>query len=245
MSELKIRSSAPLIQILLNDPLLPEKIRQASATELVQWINEIGLEDAGEIIAFANTKQIEAIFDIDLWKAARAGADESFDADRFGTWLEILAEVGLQKAIEKLVEMDEDFLVLAFSTLAWVAETEWLEENCEANPKIEKNGIHPGDLIVIPGKGTTTTKPTETNTQTTTSNVKISDDNYQYITIEPKETVYNLTKKYKNKIALDDFSMKIMPGEIVEYSCAVTPQVRQTGNRLSGLAGTAYASLLT
>lgn len=29
-----------------------------------------------------------------------------------------------------------------------------------------------------------------------------------------------------------------------EYSCAVTPQVRQTGNRLSGLAGTAYASLL-
>ena len=30
-----------------------------------------------------------------------------------------------------------------------------------------------------------------------------------------------------------------------EYSCAVTPQVRQTGNCLSGLAGTAYASLLT
>lgn len=34
-------------------------------------------------------------------------------------------------------------------------------------------------------------------------------------------------------------------GRTNEYSCAVTPQVRQTGNRLSGLAGTAYASLLT
>ena len=34
-------------------------------------------------------------------------------------------------------------------------------------------------------------------------------------------------------------------GNLDEYSCAVTPQVRQTGNRLSGLAGTAYASLLT
>ena len=33
--------------------------------------------------------------------------------------------------------------------------------------------------------------------------------------------------------------------DLAEYSCAVTPQVRQTGNRLSGLAGTAYASLLT
>lgn len=29
-----------------------------------------------------------------------------------------------------------------------------------------------------------------------------------------------------------------------EYSRVVTPQVRQTGNRLSGLVGTAYASLL-
>ena len=29
-----------------------------------------------------------------------------------------------------------------------------------------------------------------------------------------------------------------------EYSCAATPQIRQTGNRLSGLAETAYASLL-
>lgn len=32
--------------------------------------------------------------------------------------------------------------------------------------------------------------------------------------------------------------------EYSEYSCAATPQIRQTGNRLSGLAETAYASLL-
>ena len=31
---------------------------------------------------------------------------------------------------------------------------------------------------------------------------------------------------------------------VTEYSCAATPQIRQTGNRLSGLAETAYASLL-
>ena len=29
-----------------------------------------------------------------------------------------------------------------------------------------------------------------------------------------------------------------------EYSCAATPQLRQPANRLSGLAETAYASLL-
>ena len=32
--------------------------------------------------------------------------------------------------------------------------------------------------------------------------------------------------------------------ETFEYSCAITPQVRQAGNRLSGLTETAYASLL-
>ncbi|MFV0233019.1 LysM peptidoglycan-binding domain-containing protein [Empedobacter falsenii] len=68
------------------------------------------------------------------------------------------------------------------------------EELYKANPKIEKNGIHPGDLIVIPIKGTATNQPTETNNST--QHVTTSDDNYQYITIEPKETVYNLTKKY-------------------------------------------------
>ena len=41
---------------------------------------------------------------------------------------------------------------------------------------------------------------------------------------------------------VDDYVGDKIP---LEYSCAVTPQVRQTGNRLSGLAGTAYASLLT
>ena len=37
---------------------------------------------------------------------------------------------------------------------------------------------------------------------------------------------------------------KIEESKGAEYSCAVTPQIRQTGNRLSGNAGTAYASLL-
>ena len=45
------------------------------------------------------------------------------------------------------------------------------------------------------------------------------------------------------KKVLDDIQKT--ENKILEYSCAVTPQVRQTGNRLSGLAGTAYASLFT
>ena len=43
-------------------------------------------------------------------------------------------------------------------------------------------------------------------------------------------------------INIDTFSEQL--GIYDEYSCAATPQIRQTGNRLSGLAETAYASLL-
>ena len=39
-------------------------------------------------------------------------------------------------------------------------------------------------------------------------------------------------------------ALLVSKGRPYEYSCAVTPQIRQTGNRLSGNAGTAYASLL-
>lgn len=59
---------------------------------------------------------------------------------------------------------------------------------------------------------------------------------------------------YANRVALplieifetiNSISITVtMVFENTEYSCAVTPQIRQTGNRLSGNAGTAYASLL-
>ena len=56
--------------------------------------------------------------------------------------------------------------------------------------------------------------------------------------------------KYSNPVLLIlDEWMLLKPTDteqkdIFEYSRAVTPQIRQAGNRLSGLAETAYASLL-
>lgn len=69
---------------------------------------------------------------------------------------------------------------------------------------------------------------------------------------ETLDAYYDLVEVYKD---LDSYDQEMIWSIIQtvkktsdkrnEYSCAVTPQVRQTGNRLSGLAGTAYASLLT
>ena len=49
------------------------------------------------------------------------------------------------------------------------------------------------------------------------------------------------SNEYSNCVRLDYYNPNVYPGV---YSRAVTPQVRQAGNRLSGLTETAYASLL-
>ena len=68
-----------------------------------------------------------------------------------------------------------------------------------------------------------------------------------------------LSQLIKNIILIEDYDLNFAcatadPYELLniistdnntgEYSRAVTPQIRQAGNRLSGLAETAYASLL-
>lgn len=64
---------------------------------------------------------------------------------------------------------------------------------------------------------------------------------------EQLKAMYNALKKwpFMMGITILMFVLLISSEYLTEYSCAVTPQVRQTGNRLSGPAGTAYASLLT
>ena len=62
------------------------------------------------------------------------------------------------------------------------------------------------------------------------------------ITFTDKGIPYDPLAKEDPDVTLSAEERQI--GGLGEYSCAVTPQIRQTGNRLSGLAGTAYASLL-
>lgn len=138
MTGIQGNSTTSFLQRLLKDPQLPEKVSTMSSGELMRIIQDVGLEDSGEVIALASTKQIELLFDVDLWRAKEPGADDVFDPERFGTWLEVLLELGGKKAAEKISEMDEDFLVLAFSSLAWVAELDWVQEGCELDSRLDK-----------------------------------------------------------------------------------------------------------
>jgi hypothetical protein len=116
-------SQQHVIRRLLEMPDLSEVVQSLEPAILHRLIHRCGLEDSGEIIALATTSQLERIFDHDLWRSKQAGAQEQFDAERFGLWLQVLAELGAETAARRLAEMDFDFLTAALSKHILVLES--------------------------------------------------------------------------------------------------------------------------
>ena len=78
-------------------------------------IGAYGLEDCAELVAHATPAQLSRVFDLDLWRPARAGCDDEFDAERFGVWIEVLVEAGADLAADKLAHLPIEQLVTGFS----------------------------------------------------------------------------------------------------------------------------------
>jgi hypothetical protein len=101
----RIASTAPLAQLV---PSLPPEV-------LHRVIEHCGLEDCGELVALATPGQLAHVLDRDLWPADLPGLDERFDAARFGTWLEVLVELGAPAAARTLSSMDPELVVAGFA----------------------------------------------------------------------------------------------------------------------------------
>jgi len=131
------RLGGGLLRQLLADPDLAPALRALPAPALRQVILRVGLEDAGELVALSTLEQLREVFDEDLWRSARPGEDEAFDAARFVVWLEVLLEGGEAFVADRLAELSEDFLVFAVSRLVRVLDlavlTSWATVPGEAD----------------------------------------------------------------------------------------------------------------
>src|SRR5215470_14491938 len=96
---------------ILDTPHLEQVVPRLQPDVLHRVIQTCGLEDCGELVVLATPKQLTRIFDLDLWRSAQPGMDEQFDADRFGVWLEVLAEFGGSVAAQKVAQMDADLVI--------------------------------------------------------------------------------------------------------------------------------------
>jgi hypothetical protein len=126
LSRHHVPSASALLMRILERPELVSAVRELPAPVLGKLIDRIGLEDAGELVALASTSQLERLFDEDLWKAARAGEDESFRPERFALWLRIMLEGGEEFLLERLCELPQDLLALAIHRLVLVLDMDAL-----------------------------------------------------------------------------------------------------------------------
>jgi hypothetical protein len=109
-----------LLERILDTPHLAKVIPQLQPEVLHRVIMTCGLEDCGGIVALATPDQLAHVFDLDLWRAARPGLDDQFDADRFGVWLEVLVDAGAEIAANTLARMQSDLVITALAQLVRV-----------------------------------------------------------------------------------------------------------------------------
>jgi Family of unknown function (DUF6178) len=109
------RPSERLLDRILETPQLARVVPQLQPEVLHRLIQHCGLEDCGALLALATPGQLTRLFDLDLWRAVVPGRDEQFDADRFGTWLDVMVDAGVSSAAATLAAMDVDLLVAGFA----------------------------------------------------------------------------------------------------------------------------------
>jgi hypothetical protein len=124
----EVPPSTKLLMHILERPGLVAAVRELPGAVLGKLIDRIGLEDAGDLVALASTAQLERVFDDDLWRAERAGGDETFRPERFALWLRVMMEAGESSLVRRLCELPKDLLALAVHRLVLVMDMEVLEE---------------------------------------------------------------------------------------------------------------------
>ena len=100
---------------LLDAPHLARLVPHLAPETLHQVIRHSGLEACGELVASATPEQLTSVLDLDLWRHARPGRDEQFDAERFGEWVELLVDTGEAVAARIVAALDEDLVIAGLS----------------------------------------------------------------------------------------------------------------------------------
>jgi hypothetical protein len=106
----------PLLDRLLNVPDLATVVPRLRPDVLHRVIQTCGLEACTEFVALATPEQLTRVLDLDVWRLRAVGADETFDADRFGEWIAVLLDAGADVAFAKLEGLDVHLIVTGLAS---------------------------------------------------------------------------------------------------------------------------------
>jgi hypothetical protein len=111
----EIQDRRSVLERILDTPHLEHVVPRLQPDLLHSVIQSCGLEDCGALVVLATPEHLTRIFDLDLWRSAQPAMYQQFDADRFGVWLEVLAEFGASVAAQKLAGMDADLVIVGLA----------------------------------------------------------------------------------------------------------------------------------
>ena len=116
---------------------------------LQELIRDRGLEACGEIVTSATPAQLTALLDLDLWRQARPGRDHGFNVDRFGEWLEVLADTDPSVAARTVAALDQDLVILGLSRYVRVFDPGIFEPTAQSDdePVDRHEAMREGDAI--------------------------------------------------------------------------------------------------
>lgn len=133
MTRLRRQSPTTLLARLIDAPDLVQQVRALPDPVFAAIVRQLGVEDAGELVALATTEQLVAAFDEDLFVNDAPGERERFSVNRFVTWLEVILEAGDEAAAKRVTELSEDFVVHALSRIMLVFDVDSLAERLRSN----------------------------------------------------------------------------------------------------------------
>jgi hypothetical protein len=123
-----------LLRRMLDEPDLPALVQALPAPALGRIVQRLGLEDSSDVLQFASPEQLSELIDQDSWHSSAPGEDERFDARRFALWLEVMLECGEDWVADKLVNLSEDLVTLAFQQQMLVLDTDQLAALLHGDP---------------------------------------------------------------------------------------------------------------
>lgn len=128
---LRHHADSELLRRLVESPHLEATVRGMSARTFAATLRQIGVADAGTLVALASTEQLVSAFDEDLFTNERPGERETFDRERFVEWLEVLLEAGEERVAARFAELSEDFVLHALASLVVVLDDDALRDRMQ------------------------------------------------------------------------------------------------------------------
>ncbi len=136
---------------LLDTPFLARVVPHLPPETLHQLIRSRGLDACSELVTSATPAQLTSLLDLDLWRHARPGRDEQFDADRFGEWLEVLVDAGPSVAARTVAALDKDLVIVGLSRYVRVFDRGIFEPTAQSDdePTDRVEAMREGDLMDV------------------------------------------------------------------------------------------------